>query len=163
MAFEHECSPYHQPRERILIIGAAGRDFHVRGKRVLVIEDRPTLTHGEMGYGSGTIAAQRHGTTEIVDPSPFTRGSLVEIFARYLWEGRALAAMGYSQSQLEDLARTIKATPCDGIVVQLPWTWPGLLPFLSLTAGCVMISKKSVTRISRKSCRVFSAITDDGT
>jgi hypothetical protein len=89
MASEHESSPTYPPRERTLIMGAGGRDFHVRGKRVLVIEDRPTLTHGEMGYGSGTIAAQRHGTTEIVDPSPFTRGSLVEIFARNLWVGRS--------------------------------------------------------------------------
>ena len=55
----------------------------VRGKRVLVIEDGPTLTHGEMGYGSGIIAAQRYGAAEIVDPRPFAQGSLVEIFGRY--------------------------------------------------------------------------------
>ena len=101
----------------------------VCGKRVLVIEDGPTLTHGEMGYGSGTIAAQRHGAAEIVDPRPFARGSLIEIFTRYPWVGRALPAMGYSQSQLEDRARTINATPCDGIVVATPVDLARLITF----------------------------------
>jgi predicted GTPase len=92
----------------------------VRGKRVLVIEDGPTLTHGEMGYGSGIISAQRHGAAEIIDPRPFVRGSLVEIFSRYPWVGRALPAMGYSKSQLEDLGATINSTPCDSIIVATP-------------------------------------------
>ena len=81
----------------------------VRGKRVLVIEDGPTLTHGEMGYGSGIIAAQRYGAAEIVDPRLSARGSLVEIFARYPWVGKALPAMGYSNAQLQDLSATINA------------------------------------------------------
>jgi predicted GTPase len=101
----------------------------VRGKRVLVIEDGPTLTHGEMGYGSGIIAAQRHGAAEIVDPRPFAQGSLVDIFARYPWVGRALPAMGYSKSQLEDLAATINSTPCDSIVVATPVDLPRLIAF----------------------------------
>ena len=92
----------------------------ISGKRVLVVEDGPTLTHGEMGYGSGTIAAQRHGAAEIVDPRPSARGSLVETFRRYPWVGRAIPAMGYSKSQLEDLAATIDSTPCDSIVVATP-------------------------------------------
>jgi len=92
----------------------------IRGKRVLVIEDGPTLTHGEMGYGSGTIAAQKHGAAEIVDPRPAAKGSLADTFERFPWVGKALPAMGYSPAQLEDLAATINATPCDSIVVATP-------------------------------------------
>jgi predicted GTPase len=92
----------------------------VRGKRVLVIEDGPTLTHGEMGYGSGIIAAQRYGAAEIVDPRPFAQGSLVEIFGRYPWVGKALPAMGYSDTQLQDLSATINGAACDSIIVATP-------------------------------------------
>ena len=92
----------------------------ITGKRVLVIEDGPTLTHGEMSYGSGTIAARKHGAAEIVDPRPSARGSLVETFEHYPWVGRALPAMGYSRAQLGDLAATIENTPCDSIVVATP-------------------------------------------
>lgn len=90
------------------------------GKRVLVIEDGPTLTHGEMSYGSGTIAAQKHGAADLVDPRISARGSLVEVFARYPWVGRALPAMGYSPAQLEDLQATIAAADCDSIIVATP-------------------------------------------
>ena len=92
----------------------------ITGKRVLVIEDGPTLTHGEMAYGSGAIAAHKYGAAEVVDPKPTARGSLAEVFQRYPWVGRALPAMGYSQAQLDDLVATIAATPCDSIVVATP-------------------------------------------
>ena len=92
----------------------------VLGKRVLVIEDGPTLTHGEMAYGSGVVAAQRYGAAEIVDPRLSARGSLVEIFARYPWVGKALPAMGYSNAQLQDLSATINAVECDTIIVASP-------------------------------------------
>jgi predicted GTPase len=92
----------------------------IAGKRVLVIEDGPTLTHGEMSYGSGTIAAQKHGAAAIVDPRPSARGSLAETFEHFPWVGRALPAMGYSRAQLGDLAATIENTPCDSIVVATP-------------------------------------------
>lgn len=92
----------------------------VRGQRVLVIEDGPTLTHGEMAYGSGMIAAQRYGAAEIVDPRPCARGSLIQTFAHYPWVGRALPAMGYSDAQLEDLAGTIEAISCDTIIIATP-------------------------------------------
>jgi predicted GTPase len=92
----------------------------VRGKQALVIEDGPTLTHGEMGYGSGIIAAQRYGAAEIVDPRPFARGSLVEIFARYPGVGKSLPAMGYSNAQLQDLSATINGAACDSIIVATP-------------------------------------------
>jgi predicted GTPase len=100
----------------------------IRGKRVLVIEDGPTLTHGEMSYGSGTIAAQRHGAAEIVDPRPGANGSLVEIFAHYPWVGKALPAMGYSKAQLNDLTVTINQTSCDSIVIATPVDLARLIP-----------------------------------
>ncbi|MBI3800528.1 MAG: GTPase [Deltaproteobacteria bacterium] len=92
----------------------------IRGKRVLVIEDGPTLTHGEMGYGSGTIAAQRYGAAEVIDPRSSAQGSLVETFRRYPWITHALPAMGYSPSQLQDLAATITAAACDTMVIATP-------------------------------------------
>jgi predicted GTPase len=92
----------------------------IRDKRVLIIEDGPTLTHGELSYGSGTIAAKRHRAAEIVDPRPHATGSLAETFRKFPWVGRALPAMGYSPAQLEDLAATIRATECDSIVVASP-------------------------------------------
>jgi predicted GTPase len=105
-----------QARSRISL----DRPELVRGRRVLVIEDGPTLTHGEMAYGSGVIAAQRYGAAEIVDPRPSARGSLIHTFARYPWVGKALPAMGYSDAQLEDLAATIKGSSCDTIIVATP-------------------------------------------
>jgi len=101
----------------------------IRGNRVLVIEDGPTLTHGEIGYGSGTIAAQKHGAAEIVDPRPGATGSLAGTFKRFPWVGKALPAMGYSPAQLEDLAATINTTPCDSIVVATPVDLARLIPF----------------------------------
>jgi len=100
----------------------------IRGKRVLVIEDGPTLTHGEMGYGSGTIAAQKHGAAEVVDPRPAARGSLIETFTNFPWVGKALPAMGYSAAQLDDLSATVDATPCDSIVVATPVDLARLIP-----------------------------------
>jgi predicted GTPase len=92
----------------------------IQGKRVLVIEDGPTLTHGEMSYGSGVIAARKYGAEELIDPRPYARGSLVEVFHRYPWVTQALPAMGYSPDQLQDLAATITATPCEVIVIATP-------------------------------------------
>jgi predicted GTPase len=100
----------------------------VRGKKVLVIEDGPTLTHGEMGYGSGVIAAQRYGAAEIVDARATAQGTLVETFRRSPWIQRALPAMGYSRSQLEDLTATINATPCETIIIATPIDLAHLIP-----------------------------------
>lgn len=100
----------------------------IQGKKVLVIEDGPTLTHGEMGYGSGVIAAQRYGASEVMDPRPFARGSLAAIFSRYPWIKNALPAMGYSASQLQELAATIAAAPCDAVVSATPVDLPRLIP-----------------------------------
>jgi predicted GTPase len=90
------------------------------GKRVLVVEDGPTLTHGGMSYGAGTVAAQRLGTAEIVDPRPYAVGSIKETFAKYPTTGAVLPAMGYGPQQTRDLEETINATPCDLVVVATP-------------------------------------------
>ena len=100
----------------------------IGGKRVLLIEDGPTLTHGEMPYGSGSIAAHRYGAAAVIDPRPFARGSLVETFQCFPWVKRALPAMGYSPQQLEDLAATIAAVECDSIVIATPVDLARLIP-----------------------------------
>jgi len=92
----------------------------ITGKKVLVIEDGPTLTHGEMAYGSGIIAAQKLGAAAIIDPKPNAKGTLIDTFKNFPWVGNALPAMGYSEAQLEDLAATIRATACDSIIVATP-------------------------------------------
>ncbi len=101
----------------------------IKGKRVLVIEDGPTLTHGEMSHGAGVVAAQRYGAAEIVDPRPYARGSLIETFAQCPWIGCALPAMGYSSAQLADLAATIAAIPCDSVVIATPVDLTRLMTF----------------------------------
>ena len=100
----------------------------IRSKRVLLIEDGPTLTHGEMAYGAGSVAAHRYGAAAVVDPKPFARGSLIETFQRFPWVQRALPAMGYSQAQLDDLAATIAAVDCDTIVIATPVDLARLIP-----------------------------------
>jgi len=92
----------------------------IRGKRVLVIEDGPTLTHGGMKIGAGSIAAHRFGASEIVDPRPYAVGSLAETYKSYPHLGAVLPAMGYGQQQIKDLAQTIENTPCDGVIVATP-------------------------------------------
>lgn len=90
------------------------------GKRVLVIEDGPTLTHGEMSYGAGIIAAQRFGAAEVVDPRPYVVGSLADIYRKYPNVGPVLPAMGYSPAQISELEATIAAAPCDLVLSATP-------------------------------------------
>jgi len=92
----------------------------IHGKKVLVIEDGPTLTHGEMGYGAGVVAAQRFGAAELVDPRPYAVRSIAETFAKYPTTGTLLPAMGYGEQQQADLQETIEKTPCDVVVVATP-------------------------------------------
>ena len=92
----------------------------VRGKRVLVVEDGPTLTHGGMKIGAGVVAALRHGATELVDPRPYLVGRLRETFEIYPDIGTILPAMGYGEEQLRDLEATINATDCDAVVIGTP-------------------------------------------
>lgn len=92
----------------------------IRGKRVLVVEDGPTLTHGEMKYGAGTVAAQKLGAKEIVDPRPYTVKSITDTFRKYPDIGILLPAMGYGKQQMKDLETTINRTNCDVVVIGTP-------------------------------------------
>ncbi|MCF8229940.1 MAG: cyclic 2,3-diphosphoglycerate synthase [Bacteroidales bacterium] len=92
----------------------------IKGKKVLVVEDGPTLTHGEMKIGAGVVAAQRYGAKELVDPRPYTVGKLSETFEIYPNIGTLLPAMGYSDQQLKDLETTINNTECDAVVIGTP-------------------------------------------
>lgn len=92
----------------------------IRGKRVLVVEDGPTLTHGEMSYGAGVVAAQRFGARELIDPRPYTVRSINETYHKYPNIGTLLPAMGYGEQQIRDLEETINATPCDLVIIATP-------------------------------------------
>ncbi|MBC7263566.1 MAG: GTPase [Chloroflexi bacterium] len=92
----------------------------IRGKKVLVVEDGPTLTHGEMQYGAGIVAARKFGAAEIVDPRPYAVRSIAATFEKYPHTGPLLPAMGYGKEQVCDLEETINATPCDLVIVATP-------------------------------------------
>ena len=92
----------------------------VAGKKVLVIEDGPTLTHGEMKIGAGTVAAQKFGAAEIVDPRPYVKGEIRKTFETYPKIGVLLPAMGYSDKQIRDLEATINRVPCDVVIIGTP-------------------------------------------
>ena len=92
----------------------------IRGKRVLVIEDGPTLTHGEMAYGAGVVAAKRFGAKEIIDPRPYAVGTIIDTYTKYPTTGAVLPAMGYGQKQTDELRQTINNTPCDVVLVATP-------------------------------------------
>ncbi|MGP8329788.1 MAG: cyclic 2,3-diphosphoglycerate synthase [Methanosarcinaceae archaeon] len=92
----------------------------IQGKRVLVVEDGPTLTHGGMKYGAGYVAARRFGAAEIVDPRPFAVGSIAETFEKYPDTGDILPAMGYGEAQTRDLEETINAADVDMVIIGTP-------------------------------------------
>ncbi|GBC64135.1 GTPase [Desulfonema ishimotonii] len=113
----------HNPDAAIILADSAvlcGQEDAIRGRRVLVVEDGPTLTHGEMAYGAGVIAARRFGASEMVDPRPWLAGTLKETFAAWPHIGPLLPAMGYSARQVSDLAATINATECDLVLAATP-------------------------------------------
>jgi predicted GTPase len=110
---------------KAIIVEAASPIFledpdSIRGKDVLVVEDGPTLTHGEMAYGAGIVAAKRFGAKRIVDPRPYAVGSIVETFKTYPKIGPLLPAMGYGRRQIEELGETINNTPCDLVIIATP-------------------------------------------
>jgi predicted GTPase len=92
----------------------------IRGKSVLVVEDGPTLTHGEMAYGAGWVAARRYGAAAIVDPRPFAVGSIRDTFAKYPTTGDVLPAMGYGDAQMAELAQTIRNADADLVLIATP-------------------------------------------
>ncbi|MGH2830521.1 MAG: GTP-binding protein, partial [Actinomycetota bacterium] len=116
----------------------------VAGKRVLVVEDGPTLTHGEMRYGAGVVAATRAGAAEIVDPRPHAVGSIRETFEKYPDVGALLPAMGYGDAQMRDLAATIEATPAEVVVIATP------------------VDLRRVARFDKPAVRVSYELEEDG-
>ncbi len=117
----------------------------IRDKRVLVVEDGPTLTHGEMGYGAGVIAAEKYGAADLVDPRPALKGSLVATFEKYPDIGVLLPAMGYGDQQVKDLEATIAAVECDAVVIGTP------------------IDLRKVIKIAQPSVRVRYSLQEIGT
>jgi predicted GTPase len=115
----------HELNPKAMVVDAASPLFvdgaeQIRGRRVLAVEDGPTLTHGEMKYGAGVLAAIRHGAAEVVDPRPYTVGTLTRTFEAYPGIGTLLPAMGYGEQQMRDLEATIARTPCDVVLVATP-------------------------------------------
>jgi predicted GTPase len=120
----------HAPQADIVLAQSeilAANPQQIKGKRVLVVEDGPTLTHGGMSFGAGTIAAQRYGATEIVEAAQFAVGSIRETFANYPQIKTVLPAMGYGAQQVKDLEETIRRANCDLVLCATPIDLPKLL------------------------------------
>lgn len=92
----------------------------IEGKKVLAVEDGPTLTHGEMQYGAAVVAAEKYGAADLVDPRPYTIASITETFEKYPDIGLLLPAMGYGEQQMKDLEATIAKTECDAVIIGTP-------------------------------------------
>ncbi len=92
----------------------------IYGKKALVVEDGPTLTHGEMQYGAGMVAAEKYGAADVVDPRPFTVGTITQTFEKYPDIGELLPAMGYGGQQVKDLEETIARTDCEVVIIGTP-------------------------------------------
>jgi len=116
----------------------------IRGKKVLVVEDGPTLTHGEMPYGAGVVAAEKFGAAELVDPRPYTVKSITATFEKYPDIGILLPAMGYGSEQVKDLEMTINKTKCDLVMVATP------------------IDLNRIIKINKPSVRVFYSLQEIG-
>jgi predicted GTPase len=122
----------HQLNPSATVIEAASPLFvddpsAIRDKRVLVVEDGPTLTHGEMAYGAGWVAARRFGAAEIVDPRPFAVGSILETYRKFPSTGEILPAMGYGDDMMRELEQTINNADVDMVVIGTPIDLAGLL------------------------------------
>jgi len=92
----------------------------IKGKRVLVVEDGPTVTHGNLPFAAGYVAAERYGATEIVDPRPYAVGSLKSVFKEYTHMKNVLPSLGYGSEQIKELEKTINSVVCDSVVLGTP-------------------------------------------
>jgi predicted GTPase len=120
----------YSPKAEILLAESpvtVSRPDQVKGRRVLVVEDGPTLTHGEMSFGAGAIAARHFGASELIDPRPYAVGTLRETFRHYAHIGPVLPAMGYNEHQIRDLEGSINQTPCDLVLFATPIHLPRIL------------------------------------
>lgn len=109
----------------------------IQGKTVLVVEDGPTLTHGEMAFGAGIVAAEKYGASNIVDPRPYAVGSIQETFAKYTHLDKVLPAMGYGQGQINELSQTIDKVECDLVIGATP-----------IDLGRLIQSNKKILRVA---------------
>lgn len=116
----------------------------IRGRKVLVVEDGPTLTHGEMKYGAGVVAARKYGAAQLVDPRPFLTGRLAETFKQYPGIGTLLPAMGYGAQQMHDLEETINRSDCETVIIATP------------------IDLNRIIKISKPSTRVYYDLQEIG-
>jgi predicted GTPase len=111
------------PRARVIEANSPITIDHpkvIKGKKVLVVEDGPTLTHGGMTYGAGTVAARQAHVKQVVDPRPWAVGTIKAAYAEYPGIGSLLPAMGYTPKQVKDLQRTINACPVDAVIIATP-------------------------------------------
>jgi predicted GTPase len=118
------------PKAEILLAESTvlvGEPERIAGKRVLIVEDGPTLTHGGMPFGAGVIAARNYKAAQIIDPRPFAAGSIAETYRTYPHIGTVLPAMGYSREQIRDLEQTIEASDCDLVLFATPIHLPRIL------------------------------------
>jgi predicted GTPase len=125
----------------VTVLGDASK---IKGKRVLCVEDGPTLTHGEMTFGAAVVAAKQHGAREIIDPRPFAVGTIAKTFQKYPGIGTVLPAMGYGGEQIEDLRKTIEASDAELVIIGTP------------------IKLDRVVKISKPSVQVGYAIEEQG-
>lgn len=142
-----ETARHHNPSARVVLTASeivAADPGALAGKRVLAVEDGPTVTHGGMPYGAAALAARAAGAAELVNPAPYAVGSLRDTFAAYPHLDAALPAMGYSPGQLADLEATIAATPCDVVAIGTP------------------IDLARLVRIDTPTVRVTYRVTDTG-
>ena len=144
--------------DAVVIDGASPifvEDYHlIQGKRVLVVEDGPTLTHGEMTYGAGVVAAEKFGAKELVDPRPYTVGTITDTFKKYPDIGTLLPAMGYGEKQIKDLEETINKTDCDVVIIGTPIDLRKLVninkPAVRVTYELQEIGKPDLTDVLKK-------------
>jgi predicted GTPase len=126
----------------------------LKGKKVLAVEDGPTLTHGEMKYGAGVMAGIKFGATEIVDPRPYVVGTIAETFKKYPDIGSVLPAMGYGDKQISDLEKTINKTKCDVVVIATPINLTRIIkinkPMVRVTYELQEIGKPGLTDVLEK-------------
>jgi len=149
----------HQVNPQAVVIDAASPIFvedyeQIKGKKVLVVEDGPTLTHGEMTYGAGVVAAEKFGAAELVDPRPYTVGTITETFEKYSSIGTLLPAMGYGDQQINDLQETINRAECDLVIIGTPIDLRKLIsinkPALRVTYELQEIGKPDLSDVLQK-------------
>lgn len=130
----------------------------IKGKKVLVVEDGPTVTHGGMGYGAGYLAAKQFGAQQIIDPREFAVGSIVETYKKYSRTGTVLPSMGYTKKQIKELEETINRTPCETVIIGTPIDLGRVLkinkPFVRVTYELEEISKPDLAQVIQDKLKI---------